>query len=261
MRNASVRSSGSKASSALVFFSYELVSLRSQIMPRGKRPPEGQRWCSVCGQFRQASEFGRYPNALCHQHYREYDAAKQKRQTELHPGRHSKTVIAWNKAHPDRVKDAQRKHGKKLVSSGRNVQKHRERFDKNPEKMRAYWRKAYKRKYAANPLYFYYRSLNRRSLRKNAEGLCTRLEVEELLQSLDKRCLYCGAKATTLDHIVPLHHGGTNYIWNIAPACRSCNAQKGTKDAVEFALKRGVSGPKLQYVAQAINQHQMQRVA
>lgn len=33
-------------------------------------------------------------------------------------------------------------------------------------------------------------------------------------------------KRIEADHIKPLPKGGTNYIWNIQPLCRNCNAKK-----------------------------------
>lgn len=43
----------------------------------------------------------------------------------------------------------------------------------------------------------------------------------------DAMCHYCGAPATTRDHIVPKALGGTNARVNIAPACEPCNTAKG----------------------------------
>ena len=43
-------------------------------------------------------------------------------------------------------------------------------------------------------------------------------------------CHYCGravgARALTLDHIVPLIRGGRSIRANIVPACKECNANK-----------------------------------
>lgn len=45
------------------------------------------------------------------------------------------------------------------------------------------------------------------------------------------RCAYCGAKpdALQMDHVVPISRGGRHGIGNIVPACRACNASKGSK--------------------------------
>ena len=43
-------------------------------------------------------------------------------------------------------------------------------------------------------------------------------------------CVYCGADAPTLDHIVPKSAGGKPYGWeNQAPACGPCNWTKGNR--------------------------------
>ena len=40
------------------------------------------------------------------------------------------------------------------------------------------------------------------------------------------KCVYCGAKATEIDHIIPRANGGTNSIYNLVASCRSCNEKK-----------------------------------
>ena len=40
------------------------------------------------------------------------------------------------------------------------------------------------------------------------------------------KCVYCGAKATEIDHIVPRAKGGTDSIHNLVASCRSCNEIK-----------------------------------
>jgi 5-methylcytosine-specific restriction endonuclease McrA len=44
------------------------------------------------------------------------------------------------------------------------------------------------------------------------------------------RCHYCGravgAKALTLDHVVPLVRGGRSIRANMVPACKDCNSRK-----------------------------------
>ena len=64
-----------------------------------------------------------------------------------------------------------------------------------------------------------------------------RARARELRQSgwwkrriADGRCHYCaravGARALTLDHVVPLIRGGRSVKANVAPACKDCNTQK-----------------------------------
>lgn len=54
-------------------------------------------------------------------------------------------------------------------------------------------------------------------------------------------CHYCGAqvgaKALTMDHLVPIIRGGVSTRGNVVPACKPCNTAKGHRLA--FELERG----------------------
>lgn len=41
-----------------------------------------------------------------------------------------------------------------------------------------------------------------------------------------RSCSYCPSVATSMDHVIPLIRGGTNYEGNLTPVCRSCNSGK-----------------------------------
>lgn len=47
-------------------------------------------------------------------------------------------------------------------------------------------------------------------------------------------CAYCGATATTLDHVLPLARGGLTISANLIPACRSCNLAKGHQEVLDW---------------------------
>ena len=55
--------------------------------------------------------------------------------------------------------------------------------------------------------------------------------------SLDP-CAYCGGPGGTVDHVVPLYHGGEDTWENMAGACHDCNTRKGTKPLLRFMLVR-----------------------
>jgi len=63
----------------------------------------------------------------------------------------------------------------------------------------------------------------------------------DLVQFYGGRCFYCGAvpKVLTRDHEIPVSRGGDDSIWNILPACQSCNSRKHTRTAEEFLALRG----------------------
>lgn len=48
-----------------------------------------------------------------------------------------------------------------------------------------------------------------------------------VLEILGHRCLRCGAKPVTRDHILPLACGGSNHPSNLQPLCAECNRKKG----------------------------------
>ena len=45
------------------------------------------------------------------------------------------------------------------------------------------------------------------------------------------RCHYCGAPATTVDHVIPKAKGGTDAMSNLVPACARCNSSKRDRPA------------------------------
>ena len=60
------------------------------------------------------------------------------------------------------------------------------------------------------------------------------------------RCAYCGAKADTIDHVVPRSQGGQSTWDNIVCACVSCNVRKGgrTPKQAHMSLIRKPEKPK-----------------
>ncbi len=47
-------------------------------------------------------------------------------------------------------------------------------------------------------------------------------------------CVYCGASATSIDHVVPRSRGGTHTWDNVVAACRRCNHQKADRSLAEM---------------------------
>jgi 5-methylcytosine-specific restriction endonuclease McrA len=77
----------------------------------------------------------------------------------------------------------------------------------------------------------------RRQREIKAPGL-TLWAIRKLLkewQSQNLTCFYCKDFPTTVDHVVPLIHGGTNYQENLVPCCRPCNSSKGDKSLAEWS--------------------------
>jgi 5-methylcytosine-specific restriction endonuclease McrA len=59
------------------------------------------------------------------------------------------------------------------------------------------------------------------------------------------RCVYCGAAATSLDHVVPRSRGGEHAWDNVVSACGRCNHVKADRGIAELGwhLRRAPSVP------------------
>lgn len=77
---------------------------------------------------------------------------------------------------------------------------------------------------------------SRRAREEAAPGLTrgARVKLLRRWQRQQRACLYCDARATTMDHVLPLVRGGTNHEGNLAPACKRCNSSKGGKTVIEW---------------------------
>jgi 5-methylcytosine-specific restriction endonuclease McrA len=53
------------------------------------------------------------------------------------------------------------------------------------------------------------------------------------------RCVYCGAPATSIDHVVPRSRGGPHSWDNVVSACRRCNHVKGDRHIGEIGWRLG----------------------
>lgn len=53
-----------------------------------------------------------------------------------------------------------------------------------------------------------------------------------------RTCMYCPGPADSVDHVIPIALGGTNYEGNLVPACRACNSRKNDSLLIEWKNKR-----------------------
>lgn len=86
---------------------------------------------------------------------------------------------------------------------------------------------------------FYENERQRRNQRRNAVGEYTTEQWVAALEHFEYQCAYCGETSNlTVEHIVPISKRGTNYIYNLIPACAHCNGSKGAKEIVEWYTTR-----------------------
>lgn len=81
-------------------------------------------------------------------------------------------------------------------------------------------------------------------LKRLAEGNYTWETWQDLKKKHNYSCVMCCRKEPeiklTMDHIIPISKGGTNWISNIQPLCRGCNSKKWKKVDYNFinAIKK-----------------------
>lgn len=92
-------------------------------------------------------------------------------------------------------------------------------------------KQVYHRNYCkSNPSLISHLKSRRYAREKGCEGSHTLAEWEELKESYGNICAGCSKDLPlTKDHIIPLSKGGSDYIENIQPLCKSCNSRKGNK--------------------------------
>ena len=172
---------------------------------------------------------------------------KNKKRMNLHS-------VAWQRANKDKVqvitKKSYSKNRDKILASQkesrkRNPEKHREMQrksrEKHKEKVKKYMLSYYeKNRERMNRLHREWVARNKEkakqldrtqySRRKLAEGTFTLEEWEAVKRQHGFRCANCNKRTKlTVDHIIPLSKGGTNFIANIQPLCKSCNCSKNDK--------------------------------
>jgi len=83
------------------------------------------------------------------------------------------------------------------------------------------------------PGYKSWHKAKRRAQMAMAGGSFTVGEWENLKKQFNHTCPLCGKSepeiVLTIDHIIPLSRGGSNWIENIQPLCLSCNCRKNKK--------------------------------
>lgn len=65
----------------------------------------------------------------------------------------------------------------------------------------------------------------------------------DIKQAWNNCCAYCGNppiddNSLTIDHVKPKSRGGDDCTRNVIPACRSCNADKGSTNWLEWYSKQ-----------------------
>ena len=143
-----------------------------------------------------------------------------------------------------------REHGLEVKHAGC-----RRRYQANKEsaavKYRAYYLK--RREYMLerareyqrnNPEKVNFHSGQRAAMRRSAEGRYTAEDINTIRKHQNSKCAVCridiGPRRESVDHIIALSNGGTNWPRNIQLLCKSCNSRKKNKDPIVFMQQNGL---------------------
>lgn len=94
-----------------------------------------------------------------------------------------------------------------------------------------------KKHHASNPEMTAARREKYKKTLLNAEGTYQPVDIAILRRQQNDECHYCGKKLNgkgEKDHKIPISKGGTNWIFNIALTCVTCNRDKGSKTEENF---------------------------
>jgi len=170
--------------------------------------------CKACLATAKTEEYAANPEKFIVRvrQFREANPMSIRAYMETHREQRAAATAAWRAANPEKA-------AAHLASWGANDPGRGER-----------WRKANLDMDRA-------KSLRRRARRCGATGNgLTPSEWNEMKSYFGGRCAYCLTPCVGLEqeHMTPLYRGGSHASDNIVPACRSCNASKGTKNLLEF---------------------------
>lgn len=135
--------------------------------------------------------------------------------------------VKWRSEHPEALKTSRLKSKPKKAEYHRHYAARPEVHARRLAQSRAY-RKTPKGLESAR-----YYNERRRARKLKVKGSFTKEEWLKVRDATDGVCSYCGkyvgVEKLTLDHIVPLSKGGTNYITNIRAICKRCNSRRGNR--------------------------------
>lgn len=175
------------------------------------RAPAPLRPCEVCGQqFSSHIKHKLYCSAKCiktvkaayREANREYIRESHRTWRTINGDQWRATALAWRQANQTPESERERKR---------------------------VWAKA-------NPDVVNAKTIRHRARKRGAQGNYTAEEFRLICKKQGGKCNDCGKKhKLTVDHIVPLVRGGTNFAYNIQGLCLHCNQCKSAK-LMDYAI-------------------------
>jgi len=157
--------------------------------------------------------------------------------------------LEWQRKNKDKVqahcRDFYKRHRKSNIERTKRWRlKNRERYNERqriarkskPEQYKGYGRTNYER----HKSYYKLNARLRKSRVRGAEGKCSLVEWKAIIEAQKGRCNGCGidSEPLTLDHIIPISRGGSNWPSNIQGLCFTCNMRKSKMTMEEFMMRQ-----------------------
>ena len=80
------------------------------------------------------------------------------------------------------------------------------------------------------------------------EQLCPKINNKNWRDSLHRitnnKCIYCGEKSESIDHLYPQSRGGATNTTNCVPSCLSCNGKKSDDDVLDWYRRQKFYDPR-----------------
>lgn len=145
----------------------------------------------------------------------------------------------YRQEHTEELRDYRKRYYEEHAEEAREYnqkyyQEHTEEIGKYRESHRDHRRKYDRRHYATNKAMYLDRDIRRRQRERMVEGKLTNEIITKLFTTYTE-CLLCKTEENlTIDHIVAITNGGTNYPDNLQILCRSCNSAKGNRHSTDY---------------------------
>lgn len=195
----------------------------------GKRQSPQTKTCTRCKTEKPVDEFNLSRGAKdgrqswckqCRQEHREANreakAAYDRARYEADPEKHRARARAERATNPEYLKTYNsiyyREHAQEATENARKWR------NANPEKRRAI-------------------SSRHKAAKRNADGRFTDADIHAMLNEQEGRCVYCRRDISdcyTVDHVIPLSRGGSNWPQNLQLLCASCNSSKKDRTHDEY---------------------------
>ena len=187
----------------------------------------GLKQCSGCGEIKPVSEFYRSSKNKDGLKCR-CKACRTEDAKDYMPA----YLRAYYKAHREQIKASANRYYKEHGEEIRERVREYQRADPEANRRRAVqWQKDNRERHNEH-------CRVRRHKKRSNGGSFTVDQWLDLCAAYDFRCACCGVLEQTVDHVIPVTKGGSSFIENIQPLCKSCNSSKGTK-GTDYRAVRG----------------------